>query len=233
MLKDVRQPRRGGHLDRLVRVVGRHSVEQHQSDRRDRRRLHHQEQAGHQHPGLSAQSVRPARHGPASTPPPARCRSSTRSAGRNSRTTGLIHDHCPRRAHFDAGRFAAQFGDAGHRQGWCLYKLGCKGPVTHAPCSTRHFNEVVDCWPIGIGAPCVGCTEKDIAFTVPIFTTADIDASRSAGQLSADLRRAQGRQPDRDRRGRPGRRRARSAPECIASRKLSDSAATTSRRSRR
>jgi hydrogenase small subunit len=85
-----------------------------------------------------------------------------------------IHEHCPRRAHFDAGRFAAQFGDEGHQQGWCLYKLGCKGPVTHAPCSTRHFNEVVDCWPIGIGAPCVGCTEKDIAFTVPLFATVDI-----------------------------------------------------------
>ncbi|HXH37272.1 MAG TPA: hydrogenase small subunit [Thermoanaerobaculia bacterium] len=85
-----------------------------------------------------------------------------------------IHEHCPRRAHFDAGQFAAQFGDSGHRDGWCLYKLGCKGPVTHAPCSTRHFNEVVDCWPIGIGAPCVGCTEKDIAFTKPIFATADI-----------------------------------------------------------
>jgi hydrogenase small subunit len=86
----------------------------------------------------------------------------------------VIHDHCPRRAHFDNGRFAAQFGDAGHLQGYCLYKLGCKGPVTHAPCSTRHFNEVVDCWPIGIGAPCVGCTEKEIAFNVPIFQTADM-----------------------------------------------------------
>jgi hydrogenase small subunit len=85
-----------------------------------------------------------------------------------------IHDHCPRRAHFDAGRFAKQFGDDGHRSGWCLYQLGCKGPVTHAPCSTRHFNEVVDAWPIGIGHPCVGCTEKDIAFTVPIHATADI-----------------------------------------------------------
>ena len=85
-----------------------------------------------------------------------------------------IHEHCPRRAHFDAGRFAAQFGDEGHQQGWCLYKLGCKGPVTHAPCSTRHFNEVVDCWPIGIGAPCVGCTEKDVAFTTPLFATVDI-----------------------------------------------------------
>jgi hydrogenase small subunit len=80
-----------------------------------------------------------------------------------------IHEHCPRRAHFDAGKFARQFGDEGHRQGWCLYHLGCKGPDTHAGCSTRHFNEVVDAWPIGIGAPCIGCTEKKLAFRVPLF----------------------------------------------------------------
>ncbi|HWR16583.1 MAG TPA: hydrogenase small subunit [Terriglobales bacterium] len=86
----------------------------------------------------------------------------------------LIHDHCPRRAHFDAGRFVKEFGDEGHRQGWCLYKMGCKGPATHAGCSTRHFNETPDVWPIGIGAPCVGCTEKAVAFRVPIFQTIDL-----------------------------------------------------------
>jgi hydrogenase small subunit len=85
-----------------------------------------------------------------------------------------IHDHCPRRPHFDAGRFALEFGDEGHRRGWCLYKLGCKGPVTHAGCSTRHFNEIPDVWPIGIGAPCVGCTEQQIAFRVPMFQTIPI-----------------------------------------------------------
>jgi hydrogenase small subunit len=85
-----------------------------------------------------------------------------------------IHDHCPRRAHFDAGEFAGEFGDAGHRQGWCLYELGCKGPVTHAACSTRHFNDVPGCWPIGIGAPCAGCTEKGVAFEAPLFDTAPI-----------------------------------------------------------
>jgi hydrogenase small subunit len=89
----------------------------------------------------------------------------------------FIHDHCPRRAHFDAGRFAKEFGDEGHREGWCLYKLGCKGLVTHASCSTRHFNEIPDVWPIGVGAPCVGCTEKNIAFRVPIFQTVDIHAA--------------------------------------------------------
>lgn len=86
----------------------------------------------------------------------------------------VIHEHCPRRPHFDAGRFAEDFGDEGHRQGYCLYKLGCKGPDTHAGCSTRHFNEVVDAWPIGIGAPCFGCTEKHIAFKVPMYQTIPI-----------------------------------------------------------
>jgi hydrogenase small subunit len=84
-----------------------------------------------------------------------------------------IHEHCPRRPHFDAGRFAHQFGDPGHREGYCLYKLGCKGPMTHANCSTLHFGEV-NSWPIGIGHPCVGCTEKNIAFRMPIHATATI-----------------------------------------------------------
>jgi hydrogenase small subunit len=86
----------------------------------------------------------------------------------------VIHVQCPRRAHFDSGRFAQTFGDDGHRHGWCLYKLGCKGPDTHAGCSVRMFNEVPDVWPVGIGAPCVGCTEKGIAFNIPIFQQASV-----------------------------------------------------------
>lgn len=86
-----------------------------------------------------------------------------------------IHEHCPRRPHFDAGRFAIQFGDEGHRQGWCLYQLGCKGPQTHASCSVLHFGDVVNAWPIGIGHPCFGCTEQKLAFRVPLHQTAEID----------------------------------------------------------
>ncbi|HUI52241.1 MAG TPA: hydrogenase small subunit [Terriglobales bacterium] len=85
-----------------------------------------------------------------------------------------IHEHCPRRAHFDAGRFAEEFGDEGHRMGYCLYKLGCKGPMTHASCSVLHFCEVVDAWPIGLGHPCFGCTEKNVAFTMPMLKPAEI-----------------------------------------------------------
>jgi hydrogenase small subunit len=86
-----------------------------------------------------------------------------------------IHEDCPRRPHFDAGRFAQQFGDEDHRQGHCLYRLGCKGPATHANCSLKHFGEVDGAWPIGIGHPCVGCTEQALAFRVPIHDTVDIE----------------------------------------------------------
>jgi hydrogenase small subunit len=86
-----------------------------------------------------------------------------------------IHEHCPRRAHFDAGRFVQKFGDEGHRQGWCLYKTGCKGPATYANCSTLSFGEVTDAWPIGIGHPCFGCTEQKLAFRVALHDTVDIE----------------------------------------------------------
>ena len=87
----------------------------------------------------------------------------------------VIHEDCPRRPHFDAGRFAQAFGDEGHRSGWCLYKLGCKGPQTHANCSLLPFCEVPGAWPVGIGHPCVGCTEPEIAFRVPLHTTVPIE----------------------------------------------------------
>ena len=83
-----------------------------------------------------------------------------------------IHEHCPRRPHFDAGRFANQFGDEGHRQGYCLYALGCKGPQTHANCPTQQFGEV-GAWPIGIGHPCVGCTEQKLLWRTAIHETID------------------------------------------------------------
>jgi len=86
-----------------------------------------------------------------------------------------IHEDCPRRAHFDAGRFAKQFGDQGHRDGYCLYELGCKGPATHANCSIQHFCDVDGAWPIGLGHPCVGCTEQSLAFRVPMHQTIGIE----------------------------------------------------------
>lgn len=87
----------------------------------------------------------------------------------------VIHEDCPRRPHFDAGRFARQYGDEGHRLGHCLYALGCKGPETHANCSLLAFGEV-GAWPIGIGHPCFGCTEQAVGFRKPLHAAAELPA---------------------------------------------------------
>ena len=85
----------------------------------------------------------------------------------------LIHENCERRAHFDAGRFAMEFGDAGHRQGYCLYKLGCKGPETYANCPTVLFGDAGGgTWPVGCGHPCIGCSEEGVGFQKPIHMLA-------------------------------------------------------------
>jgi hydrogenase small subunit len=79
-----------------------------------------------------------------------------------------IHDHCTRRPHFDAGQFVEQWGDEGHRVGWCLYKMGCKGPQTYHNCPTVRYNETVS-WPIGAGHPCIGCSEPRFWDTMTPF----------------------------------------------------------------
>jgi len=71
-----------------------------------------------------------------------------------------IHDNCERRAHYDAGQYVENWGDAGHRHGYCLYKMGCKGPVTFQNCPSVRWNEGTN-WPIGCGHPCIGCAEPD------------------------------------------------------------------------
>ncbi len=62
-----------------------------------------------------------------------------------------IHDLCQRRQQFEDGIFADFPGDIG-----CLYRVGCKGPVTHADCPLRQWNHSVN-WPVKAGAPCIGC----------------------------------------------------------------------------
>lgn len=87
----------------------------------------------------------------------------------------LVHENCERRPHFDAGRFANEFGDEGHRLGYCLYKLGCKGPETFANCPVQLFGDVgSNAWPVGTGHPCFGCTEKGVGFHKPIHEQADV-----------------------------------------------------------
>jgi len=71
-----------------------------------------------------------------------------------------IHDRCYRRPFYDKGLFAEGFDDEGARKGWCLYKLGCKGPTTKSVCATTKWNNGTS-FPIEAGHPCLGCTEPD------------------------------------------------------------------------
>lgn len=85
----------------------------------------------------------------------------------------IIHENCERRPHFDAGRFAIQFGDDNHRKGYCLYKLGCKGPETFNNCPSLQFGDTgAGTWPVGTGHPCFGCSEKGIGFNAPLHSLA-------------------------------------------------------------
>ncbi|MBI1418936.1 MAG: hydrogenase small subunit [Limimaricola sp.] len=69
-----------------------------------------------------------------------------------------IHDRCYRRPYYDKGLFAKSFDDEGARNGWCLYEVGCKGPVTYNACATLKWNGGVS-FPIQSGHGCLGCSE--------------------------------------------------------------------------
>ena len=85
-----------------------------------------------------------------------------------------IHDRCYRRSFYERGLFAETFDDEGAKKGWCLYKLGCKGPTTYNSCATLKWNEGVS-FPIESGHPCLGCSEPDFwdkgSFYAPLATT--------------------------------------------------------------
>ncbi len=84
-----------------------------------------------------------------------------------------IHDRCYRRPFYDQGKFAKTFDDEGARNGWCLYELGCKGPVTYNSCATTKWNEGTS-FPIESGHGCLGCSEPNFwdagSFYQPLST---------------------------------------------------------------
>jgi len=69
-----------------------------------------------------------------------------------------IHEECERHDHYEDERFVLEWGDEGHRQGWCLFRMGCKGPETHHNCPSVRWNDGTS-WPIGAGHGCIGCAE--------------------------------------------------------------------------
>jgi hydrogenase small subunit len=93
-----------------------------------------------------------------------------------------IHDKCYRRPHFDAGQFVEAFDDDNSaRKGYCLYKIGCKGPTTYNACSTVRWNNGVS-FPIQSGHGCIGCSEDGFWDKAASTTVSPTPRFRHRGQ---------------------------------------------------
>jgi len=105
-----------------------------------------------------------------------------------------IHDRCYRRPFYDKGLFAETFDDEGAKKGWCLYKLGCKGPTTYNACATTKWNNGTS-FPIESGHPCLGCSEPDFwdgggfykALSIPTIDIAGAAVYAAAGAAAAGV----------------------------------------------
>ncbi|MCB1051801.1 MAG: hydrogenase small subunit [Acidobacteria bacterium] len=79
-----------------------------------------------------------------------------------------VHDTCYRRPYFDAGLFVENWDDENARKGYCLYKMGCRGPVTYNACGVTKWNEGTS-FPIQSGHGCIGCSEDGFWDNGPFY----------------------------------------------------------------
>lgn len=79
-----------------------------------------------------------------------------------------VHDTCYRRPNYDAGLFVETFDDENAKKGYCLYKVGCRGPVTYNACGVTRWNNGVS-YPIQSGHPCIGCSEENFWDNGPFY----------------------------------------------------------------
>jgi len=79
-----------------------------------------------------------------------------------------VHDSCYRRPNYDAGLFVQSWDDENARRGFCLYKMGCRGPVTYNSCGIIRWNNGVS-YPIQSGHGCIGCSEAHFWDNGPFY----------------------------------------------------------------
>ena len=79
-----------------------------------------------------------------------------------------VHDSCYRRPYYDAGLFVESFDDENAKKGYCLYKVGCRGPMTYNACGTIKWNNGVS-YPIQSGHGCIGCSEDNFWDNGPFY----------------------------------------------------------------
>lgn len=95
-----------------------------------------------------------------------------------------IHDRCYRRPFYDQGKFAQSFDDEAARRGWCLFKLGCKGPVTYNACATTQWNDGTS-FPIQSGHGCIGCSEPNFWDAGSFYKALSMPVTPVQGTLGA------------------------------------------------
>lgn len=109
-----------------------------------------------------------------------------------------VHDTCYRRPYYDAGLFVEAWDDEAARKGYCLYKMGCKGPTTYNACSVTKWNGNLS-YPIQSGHGCIGCSEAGFWDNGPFYSqiesfpgfgiesTADTIGAATAGIAAASI----------------------------------------------
>ncbi len=78
----------------------------------------------------------------------------------------LPHDGCIRNEYFEWKTEAEEFGT---KEGCLFYNLGCRGPLTHAPCNKILWNRISS--KTRAGMPCIGCTEYNFPLNENFFET--------------------------------------------------------------
>ena len=86
--------------------------------------------------------------------------------------------------------FAKTFDDEGAKAGWCLFRLGCNGPITYNSCATTKWNSGTS-FPIEAGHPCLGCSEPNFwdkgGFYEPLSTVRFGSGAQLAGAAAAGV----------------------------------------------
>ena len=71
----------------------------------------------------------------------------------------LMHNNCPRRGHYEAGRFLTDYNNPAQKD-YCLILKGCKGPIAMQDCWDRLWNGRAS-YCIEANIPCVACSQPE------------------------------------------------------------------------
>ncbi len=71
----------------------------------------------------------------------------------------IIHNNCQRFQYFVQDKFVEDY----NQKRECLFKMGCKGPITYADCPLRRYNRNTS-WCVDANTPCIGCANPKFPF---------------------------------------------------------------------